>query len=364
MENRTNWSRLARYLAGKCSPDEERELEAWVRADPTRAQLLDELRRIWDAAEDPATDWSDPSLDMDAEWQNMQEKLRSADRSASERPRSREKRTHARSSEKGRSSWSRAVKWGARTVGAILLLAGGLWLAQSNWFSTTAPEETATYQEVVTEPGEQSQIQLTDGSSVMLNVDSKLRSPEAFSKQKRVVYLRGEAYFEVEADPNRPFVVETDEASVEVLGTSFNVRDYPEEEQIQVAVTEGGVSVHAQSTESEEQGTNLVSGQVGRWMAPDTALVTEMRDVTPFIAWTEGRMVFENTPLSTVALRLERWYDVEVKIQDSSLRSLRLTASLKSESVRNVLDVISASLGLTYRMQKDTVFLMSRERSR
>lgn len=363
MENRTNWSRLARYLAGKCSPDEERKVEAWIRADPTRAQLLDELRRVWEEAEDPPTETFNPSLDMNAEWKNIQEKMRSADRSASDRSRSREQPTHARSSATRRSTRRRSLKWGARTAAALLLLLGGLWLAHASWFSTTSPEATAGYQEVVTEPGERSRIQLTDGSRVMLNVDSKLRSPETFRKKKRVVYLRGEAYFRVEPDSNRPFVVETDQASVEVHGTSFNVRDYPEEEQVQVAVTEGGVSVHAQNAESEEQGRNLVSGQVGRWMKRDTALVTEMTDVNPYIAWTEGRMVFESTPLSTVALQLERWYDVDVKIQPASLRSRRLTANLKSESVRNVLDVISASLGLTYRMEENTVLLRSRERS-
>jgi ferric-dicitrate binding protein FerR (iron transport regulator) len=131
-----------------------------------------------------------------------------------------------------------------------------------------------------------------------------------------------------------------------------------------VAVTEGGVSVHPQRSQTEKkQSVTLQSGEIG-WLSPaDSTITTQMADVTPYIGWTEGRLVFENTPLSEVAVRLERWYNMEITTRDPALDSLRLTANLKSQSVRNVLDVISASLNIQYRIKKNTAVLLPRTSS-
>jgi ferric-dicitrate binding protein FerR (iron transport regulator) len=249
-------------------------------------------------------------------------------------------------------------------VGAIvglLLLIGGLWLAQSFWTPAEAPTDS-TYRTVVTTPGERSRVQLADGSRVMLNVDSKLRLPPTFNQQTRTVELTGEAYFEVEADTGRPFVVRTEGASVEVHGTAFNVRGYPDEEQVQVAVREGGVSFRPER--DGDAAVDLASGEVGRMTGADTTVQILAADVAPYIGWTEGRLVFEDTPLPRVARRLERWYGLTFRIRDPALRSLRLTATLKSQSVRNVLDVITASLNIRYEIDQNSVVLRAREGAR
>lgn len=361
MENQPNWALLARYVAGECSPEEEREVDAWLRADPSRNQLLDQVRRIWDAAAEPPLENSAPQLDVDAEWDDLQAKMQTSDRAASN-GRSREKRPRARS--RRRAARSRRLTWSVRGAAGLLLLVGGLWLAQSVWTSTPADEAETAHREVVTEPGERSQVQLADGSSVMLNVDSELRLPKSFHREKRVVELTGEAYFEVETDPDRPFIVETEDASVEVHGTAFNLQDYPDADQIHVAVKEGGVSVRPKQANETREGARLQSGEVGSLTRQeDASVTTKMDDVSAYLGWTEGRLVFEDTPLSTVAVRLERWYDVEVHVRDASLESRRLTASLKSQSLEHVLNVITASLDIQYRIDQNTVLLTSPDRS-
>jgi ferric-dicitrate binding protein FerR (iron transport regulator) len=363
MENRTNWVLLTRYVAGRCSADETREVEAWIRADPSRKQLVAQLRRIWDASEDAPAETSDFQFDMDAEWQDMQDRMRAMDAPASNRAsRAPSREDRPRSRAERRSSRRTRLKWGGRAIAALLLFIGGVWLFQFHWAPPQPSDTQTAYREVVTEPGERSRIQLADGSSVMLNVDSKLRLPRAFAKKKRIVKLTGEAFFEVETNPDRPFIVKTDNASVRVHGTSFNVRGYPEEKQVQVAVTEGGVSIHSQQSQTaNDQSVTLQSGEIG-WLSPaDSTITTQMVDVTPYIGWTEGRLVFENTPLSEVAVRLERWYNMEITTRDPALDSLRLTANLKSQSVRNVLDVISASLNIQYRIEQNTAVLLPRK---
>jgi ferric-dicitrate binding protein FerR (iron transport regulator) len=195
----------------------------------------------------------------------------------------------------------------------------------------------------------------------MVNVDSRLRLPSPFQVDRRVVQLTGEAYFEVEPDPDRPFIVQTESASVRVRGTAFNVRGYPDEDEVAVAVAEGGVAVQPQHDGDDPTGVELGAGEVGRMGTADTTVQTRVADVTAYTGWTEGRLVFEDAPLQDVARRLERWYDLEVRIRDPSLRSLQLTASLKSRSVENVLDVITASLGIRYRIDHRSVLLGPRE---
>lgn len=336
-----------------------------MRADPSRRQLVEELRGIWEAA-GTSSRGKDPEVDVEEGWRRVQAGMTTdepdgsaakADRAA--RSRDPDSGTRARR----RPSRRRASGWRVGAMIGLLLLMGGLWLAQSLRTPAEAPTDAAP-RTVVTEPGERSQIQLADGSRVMLNVDSKLRLPSTFNQRTRTVELTGEAYFEVEANPDRPFIVRTEGASVEVRGTAFNVRGYPDDEQVQVAVTEGDVSFRPGRPGDEAAAVDLASGEVG-WVAEtDTAVQTLAADVSPYIGWTEGRLVFESTPLPKVARRLERWYDLEFRIQDPALRSLRLTATLKSQSVQNVLDVITASLNIRYEIDQSSVVLRAREGAR
>lgn len=358
METPPNWTLLARYVADMCSPAEERRVQVWLQADPSRRQLVDELRRIWTAAGDDAPPSNDgrssaPRMDVDAEWAEMQDKMARAEADAD--PES-DRASRPTRSRRRRSRWQRST-WGTRILAGVLLLIGGLWLAQSLWTVPTAGPDDPEYRTVITKHGERSHLQLADGSRVMLNVDSELRLPAAFNDNQRTVELTGEAYFDVETDSSRPFIVKTGDAAVRVRGTAFNVRGYPDEKTVQVAVTEGGVSFQPKAKAGDTTAVDLNSGEVG-WMAEaDTTIQTQMADVSTYIGWTEGRLVFDDTPLPKVARQLERWYGLEVRLQHPALDSLRLTANLKSQSMRDVLDVVAATFDIRYRIEQDTVTL-------
>ena len=208
------------------------------------------------------------------------------------------------------------------------------------------------------ERGERANIHLADGTHVTLNVDSRLRMPASFPASSRTVYLEGEAYFDVATDSTRPFIVYANDAIIDVHGTSFNVRSYPEDQRVQVAVVEGAVSLRSQQSAQQAPGARLESGQIGQLRADDARVTTEtVTDVAPLIGWMQGRLVFQEAPLTEVTARLERWYNMQFHLADPRLDSLRLTANLKSRSVANVLDVVSASLGIQYHIQDNTVIL-------
>ena len=357
MQNEPSWALLARYVSDACSPEEARRVEAWIRADPSREQLIEELRAVWNAADEPGRD--EMPVDVAAGWREVRSAMETSDADAAETapdraPEDQSARTRRRPARR------RAPGWRGGAMAALLLVIGGLGLVL--WpGGTDGDAAEPAYRTVATEPGERSRIQLADGSTVMVNVDSRLRLPSPFQVDRRVVQLTGEAYFEVEPDPDRPFIVQTESASVRVRGTAFNVRGYPDEDEVAVAVAEGGVAVQPQHDGDDPTGVELGAGEVGRMGTADTTVQTRVADVTAYTGWTEGRLVFEDAPLQDVARRLERWYDLEVRIRDPSLRSLQLTASLKSRSVENVLDVITASLGIRYRIDHRSVLLGPRE---
>lgn len=350
MRDPIDWNVLARYLANSCSPDETRAVKAWLDADPTRHQLLNELESIWAASNQPASPLDEATLDAD--WDQLAAAMDEAASPVSP-PSTRRTRQPARrrAQRAGRPTLQNALY----VLLAGLLLVGSLWVGLDRW-SPDAPADPVRM--VVAERGERANIQLVDGTKVTLNVDSRLRMPTAFDGGRREVHLEGEAYFDVAPDSARPFIVHANDAVINVHGTAFNVRSYPEDRRVQVAVVEGAVSLRAQTASPDDAGARLERGQVGRLDQEAVRVQTDStRSVVPLLGWMEGRLVFEDATLDVVTARLERWYNLQFEVTDPGLDSLRLTANLKSRSVQNVLDVISASLGIRYRLQHNTVIL-------
>ena len=352
MGNNIDWHILARYLADACSTEEAAAIDAWLDADPTRRQLMEELKTIWAASDAPISTLDDAT--MEADWKRLAAAMDAADASAAppsaagstDRPPRRRRPSRSHTS---------ILQSTLYLILFVLLLVGSAWLGWTQW--GPAGSDTA-FREVIAERGERANIQLVDGTNVTLNVDSRLRMPATFDADSRSVYLEGEAYFDVATDSTRPFIVHANDAVIDVHGTSFNVRSYPEDQRVQVAVVEGAVSLRPQQVSNTNEGARLEPGQVGQLAANATRVTTQtVTDVSPLLGWMQGRLVFEDTPLREVAARLGRWYNLQFDIADPRLDSLRYTANLKSRSIHNVLDVVSASLDIQYRIQNNTVIL-------
>ena len=372
MDRTNTWVLLGKYLSGECTDREREAVKAWIQEDPSRERLLADLRQIWFEANASDED-AHAELDLETEWNRLKDRMDAADDasdsvqrraqrpSATDRPpQARSRRTAA--SDRGDATGS-AVRIGPAVAAVIAAILGILWIVGGPDALLDGKTATDPYREVVTERGERARVQFADGTTAMLNVDSRLQLPSPFDAGRRVVHLTGEAFFEVETDSTRPFVLKTDDATVCVTGTSFNVRGYPDDEDVEVAVAEGGVVFrsHPAAGAEDRAELTLTTGDVAR-LRRTSAEVTkrESADLDSFTAWTRGRLLFENTPLRQVAGRLERWYNLDVEIRDAEIASLRLTADLKSQSVRNVLDVISATLDIEYRISNGTIYLTSK----
>jgi ferric-dicitrate binding protein FerR (iron transport regulator) len=184
------------------------------------------------------------------------------------------------------------------------------------------PDDTPRVDELIVPRGGEFRLELSDGSIVTLNAESRLVFPRRFTGDERRVRLEGEAFFEVTGDASRPFVVETGEMEVRVLGTSFNVSAYPDEATRHATLVAGSVEVHVpgQSPIALSPGEQA-RGREGAW---------EKRavDVQRYISWMTGKFSFKDTGLEEIARQLSRWYDVEIHFADERPRTIRFTGGI------------------------------------
>jgi len=163
------------------------------------------------------------------------------------------------------------------------------------------------YNTITTPKGGQYELVLSDGSRVWLNSASSLRFPTAFIGTRREVELKGEGYFEIEKDRNRPFMVAVNDMKVQVLGTRFNTMAYPDEKTINTTLLDGAVVVTEGKLEQK-----LEPGQQAAFDSAGGRLSVRKADVQQVIAWKTGLFEFDNTDLAAVMRQLARWYDIEV----------------------------------------------------
>jgi transmembrane sensor len=198
-------------------------------------------------------------------------------------------------------------------------------------------------------------ISLPDGSTVVLNSDSKLTYGSDFSRN-RIINLEGEGFFEVKKDEAHPFTVITGKISTTALGTSFNVRAYGESSDIQVSLASGKVRV--QNTEDK----NLIEINPGEAVDFSNQLQTFRKkqiDISKVLNWKEGILHFDKVPFHQVILELERWYGVEISLSGTKkVLEYKCTGTFKKhEYLSNVLKVLSYSLDFEYEINENQVEL-------
>lgn len=193
---------------------------------------------------------------------------------------------------------------------------------------------------VVPRGGEYS-IVLSDGTKVFLNSMSKLVYPVRFSDDERKVILEGEGYFEVQKDEKHPFIVQVNGMQVQVLGTSFNVKAYQDEQNIYTTLVEGCVSIlTGDSTVSQEH--TLAPDQQAVFDKGNATVSVQNVDADQYMQWTKGRYVFADQSLDEIMKTLSRWYDFSFHYNDESLKEMRFEGGLnKYESIEPVLDIIT-----------------------
>ncbi len=203
---------------------------------------------------------------------------------------------------------------------------------------------------IVTPKGGQYHVQLSDGTEVMLNADSKLEFPVGFTGSQRKVKLTGEAYFAVTKNKLKPFIVTTAGQNVQVLGTKFNISNYAEDGGAVTTLTEGSVKVS-----NPLSAAILKPGQQSHTSASGIQ-VTEV-DPDNYNAWRNGEFVFENAPLDVIMHKLSRWYNFETDYSKLPQKSLYMRIS-SQVNLSDVLHVITTTSGVKFKIEEGRVVVM------
>ena len=194
---------------------------------------------------------------------------------------------------------------------------------------------------------------LSDGTRVWLNAETELRYPVQFNGKERVVYLKGEAYFEVSKNKEKPFLVQVDDMSVKVYGTAFNVNTY---NKIETVLVTGSVSMNQGGKE-----VLLKPNQKGVFDQVSGKITVEDVDVLAYVSWKNGDFIFRNESLNSIMDKLSRWYGLEVLYQDAGLQVVRLSGNLKRyKDVRELFVSFEKISDARFKVQGNKVIVSSK----
>lgn len=242
------------------------------------------------------------------------------------------------------------------TIAAAMVVVMLLPLLYFNTFNSKKTE-VVSYNEIYNPRGQKRLITMPDGSNIYLNGDSKIRYALNFNTGKRIVYLEGEAFFDVQHRSKQPFIVYTGKVSTTVLGTSFNINAYPSQKDITVTVQTGKVGVVFKN-----KGKN---GPV-QFLLPNEQLTIDKNNgqltkthvnATDFNSWREYKLFFYDKPLNEIAEIISREYDLDILIKTEALKEIKLTAKFDKCSVQQIMDVVAKLSGSKYTIYENKVII-------
>lgn len=239
--------------------------------------------------------------------------------------------------------WLRSV---AASICIIAVLAGIF------YFNSNKPRP-ATFQEMTTQTGEMKMVTLADGTRITLNNESKLKYPDTFNGKIREVYLTGEAFFDVVHNSSQPFKVHTDQLDIQVLGTSFNVKAYLEDQELSVAVATGKVGVL--SIAAKTKAYMLLPGDHLGYNRSTGKFIQSKVDAVNIMAWQKGIFIFKDETLENITRQLGRYYKINFKFNNKSLLTKQISMKIKKQSISTVIKALSISGEFQYKLEGDQV---------
>lgn len=195
---------------------------------------------------------------------------------------------------------------------------------------------------------------LVDGTVIRLNADSRLQYPSEFSGDSRIVYLEGEAFFNVAKDKTKPFIVKTKKLDVEVTGTSFNVMAYPSEDSIRTTLVQGGVNILTE----DGRVCKLLAGEQCVIDTASGKFVVNQVNVASFVSWIDGQFFFDNESMESLMRKIARWYDVDIIFENEELKSELFYGTItRSDEITEVLDILVLTKTMHYEIKDRTVYI-------
>jgi ferric-dicitrate binding protein FerR (iron transport regulator) len=328
MESTLQEDLIGKYLSGELTPAEQGDLMSWVDSSPENQAVFEEMIQLWSLTDEQAE--SDFLVNLPNAWAVLDQRIVNSTTAGTQISSAKPALQVVHTQPKIRN-----LNWIGSAAAAIAVLVFAAW-----WIF--GREITPQSMAISTTLNESRSITLPDSSKVVLNENSNLSY--SYAGKNREVQLVGEAFFEVSKDPQHPFVIHTGEVQTKVLGTSFNVRAYPDEEKIKVSVKTGTVEVSTTSLNpNKAKPLILLPGKTGIYNNQDATLENALDVATDDVdTWKQGILVFESgIRLSEVIPTIEKFYDITIstdpKILNCTITRVRFTHDMPIDTAMSLI---------------------------
>jgi len=341
-----NWDLLAKYVSDECSYRERMEIERWMQHHPENEAFMERVRRTWNYSDSKSEFFmANTAKAKQSIWNRIEGKEKSGNSSIPPplnqlSPDSLEKDTAPLYKTLRRLAI--AIVAGLAFVVIALLVEGPIFNSSPKMIH----RQTAI--------GEKSMLTLSDGTQVWLNENSEIHYPEMFTGETRNIEMKGEAFFNVEKNPARPFTIRIGNIVTKVLGTSFNIDAQDENGGISVHVVSGRVLFFEE--ENEDRGVVLIQGEKATYRPEGNTIEKNKVHDENFLAWHTGLLTFDNSTLEEVAATLSELYGKEISAS-ADVKDCHYTATFHRKSLNAVLENLRESLGIEAREDGEKIVL-------
>lgn len=337
MNKELNIQQLVSYVTGNCSKKQQESAEQWLNMSNDNMMLFDELKQVWDLT---AANNESCLIDINKSWGDFKDRANFNE-------------TITVETVKNRKSFSiKSLLSKAARVAALIVIVFGLYLL----FDKGNQVETLYYTAAIAQTD--SPLVLPDGSNVIMNKGAKIDYPEHFPSDTRYVNFKGEAFFDIAHNPEKPMVIATDNVRVKVLGTSFNLCNCIHTDEIVVYLESGKILFYSvdNTDGSVLEQIILLPGQNGVYNK-NTGLITKHQTTNNnHIAWKTGVLEFVKVPLPDVIKVLEKTYRISIK-SEISLIDYQLTARFNNETPESVFESLQIIYGLNFKINGNSILI-------
>lgn len=333
MNKELDIQQLVSYLTGNCSSKEQIMVEQWISMSEENKMLFDEFKLVWGNSDSKHDLFL---IDVDKSWNefkvlaNFKEEIESTKIVSGKKPRN--------------------IFLRISSVAAVIMVLFGL------YFILNINSEVKDLSYTATTTQNNSPVLLPDGSKVIMDKGAKIVYPEQFASDLRNINFKGEAFFEVTSNPEKPMIIASDNIRVKVLGTSFNLSNCDNNDEISVYLEKGKVLFYSidNTDGSVLEQVVLLPGQKASF-SKTTGLISKYNFTNNnHNAWKTGALEFVKAPLSDVIRVLEKTYKIKID-SDKSLDNLLLTAHFKDETPESIFETLQIIYGFSYEIEGDTV---------
>lgn len=312
------------YIKGNSSSGDKKIIYEWINENPETRKRVFRDKDLWEASQIGSEQFSEIEKEQ---WLNLQKRITQ------------------------RKTRKFSLLEIARIAALIFLTLGIGWMSHSFYASGLFSTHNTEQRTVKAGKGLIKEIFLADGTHVWLNSDSRLSFPSVFTENNREVNLQGEAFFEVTANKEKPFWVKTQNHTIKVVGTKFNVCEYPECKIIETTLVEGKVKIITGNIIKD-----LLPGQQSSFNTETSRIKISEKDFKIYTAWKDGRYEFTNESIDKIFKIIERWWDVKIIYPEAELRNDKISGVLKRHKpIEQLFSLVEQLLPIQYEIKNDEI---------